>query len=158
MWEKSKVKVASKHFQQAPILPMFLDTQAPGPSSNHNLIYLSLWLVHWILENMASCLFKLTRNQTRKSKKKKKKKNQCCYGLFSQLSGGKHSQPIFVDGWVGMIYYRRYPSRLPRSPHLTFSAYRPSSWTQKWHMTQIWPITACHYSGYYKWLRSGACH
>lgn len=101
---------------------------APGPSSNHNLMFLSLLLVHWILEDIAS-FFK----KTGKKPNQEEQKEQCCYGFCSQLWEAGHSQPASVDGWV--VWCIRVDI-LPRSPPLTVSAYRPCPWTHKGHMTR----------------------
>lgn len=44
--KQRKVKVVSKHFEPASVLKTFPDIPAPGPSSNHNLVFLSLFKVH----------------------------------------------------------------------------------------------------------------
>lgn len=64
----------------------------------------------------------------------------------SYREGNVPSLPLELPGLIRMMDYSSYPFRLPNSSHLMSSAYRLGPWLQKWHVTQVWPIIAPHYS------------
>lgn len=109
--EQRKVKVASKHEQPAPVLLIFLhleDFERFHPSPKAQLkIQSGVPFTTPGAKNFRRCCIFFFFNW-RETKPGRTQRTMLLWFL-------KHSQPAFVDGWVGMTHHSRHPFGCPEA-------------------------------------------